>query len=247
MGDRLEEWVLTSLQQVLHGKLRAMDIPSFLTQTLADLKRAKNVRPQVPAILDALQSETWWATLLVNRQTVTDFLRSGNCSPWQQAGADIVLVQGVYPFNRANELTLINVKSHSVDRDSRPPNIMSGQRLLEFFHYLLTRGDRLESLTAANLWFIGVGYDGRSGTIRTTQVKDLFKLAVDRIPQINFDAAIQLQFDVDKIPEVVQSRTDFVRQLAERFIKDWRVHSLSKERRYSRLTSEIIARLDHPA
>jgi len=177
----------------------------------------------------------WWAPLLVSRQQIKKFISGEVLGRWQQEGADIVLKYGA----SIEQVILINVKSHESKRSSRPPNIMSAQRLIEFFHGILRRN--AEMINRVELWFLGVYYSAseKGAEASSVFIRDLFKLDTSQIPQINFDAAIQIQWHIEDMVEIQQSKPEFIKRLAETFITEWRTHSRSKTKKYEKLVGEI--------
>ena len=219
-------------------------VHSFLTKALG-VRVPRLSGPQSPsAIKTAMDRETWWSPLLLNRKAVEGYLERGVCQKWQQAGADLTMAQGRYPFTGVNDLVLLNVKSHELGRASRPPNIMSGLRLLEFFDRILVDKNSYALLNATNLWLVGIGYrDVSPVKVEEVKVLDLFRIDVTDISQINFDAAIQLQFRVSDMEERPQSKLDFISALSERFLNDWRRHVTQKDAKFTRLVDRIQGNL----
>ena len=190
--------------------------------------------------IEKYTEDKWWGTLLFSKKQIIDFLADKKVNRWQQEGADLVLVRDDF-FDNAEDIILINVKSHNLDRDSRAPNIMSVQRLLEFFKRILNKDNYEELLTKINLLFIGVDYKIKDGNciLKNVHVKDLYKLDSSQIPQINFDAAIQLQWHVCDMVEKEQTKKEFILTLAKCFKEQWDKHSEKKSKKYTKLVKEI--------
>jgi hypothetical protein len=68
------------------------------------------------------------------------------------------------------------------------------------------------------------------------------KLDVSKLPDINFDAGIQIQCHVNKMEEREQIRKKFVLDLSNKFIKLWEHHSERKQDKYKELTERIKLR-----
>jgi hypothetical protein len=238
-GDAAEEWCLDGLSKALTN-VDVKWVHSFLTEALG-VRVLRLSGPQSPtAIKTTIDRETWWSPLLLNRKAVEGYLEKGECQKWQQAGADLTMTQGTYPFTGVNDLVLLNVKSHALGRASRPPNIMSGLRLLEFFDRILADKNSNALLSATNLWLVGIGYQEVSPVkVEEVKVLDLFRIDVSAISQINFDAAIQLQFRVSEMEEKRQSKLDFISALSERFLNDWRRHATQKEAKFTQLVGRV--------
>lgn len=118
---------------------------------------------------------------------------------------------------------------------------MSAERLLKFFYSLLNRDDAYEMLEKVNLWFVGVSYDMTStGAIASSvHIRDLFLLDLSKLPQINFDAAIQIQWHVKDMIEIAQDKFTFVEKLADTFMEQWQRHAKSKQEKYERLAKNL--------
>ena len=187
----------------------------------------------------------WWSKLLFTNQQLVDFLNEKEVKRWQQEGADLVLFYGKTIAEDSEKVILINVKAHNSLKESRPPNIMSAQRLLEFFNYTLLKSDSKRRLEQMELLFLGVDYTtaGDQATVNNIHIKDLFKLDVTEIPQINFDAAIQIQWHVKDMKEIKQTKKEFILKLSNEFIKRWNHHSSAKQEKYEELVKNIKSKL----
>ncbi len=174
-----------------------------------------------------IRKRTWWGMkdYMVSRKQLEAALKNTDIPTYQQSIADIVLFYGNDIVGELNNIVIINVKSHDIDRKSRDPNIISAKRVLEFFKDLLEKAVTYpEFVDKANLWFIGFYYKRyRSySEIKEIYVKDLFKLDVTRIPVINFDAAIQIQWHVkNMIEKEDMDKLKFIESLAEEYLKRW--------------------------
>ncbi|MEK6906845.1 MAG: HincII family type II restriction endonuclease [Nanoarchaeota archaeon] len=188
---------------------------------------------------------TFWDKLLITKKQFDDFKEGKHLKRWQQEGADLVLFYGEDLLKEPNKVILLNVKSHESSRKSRDPNIMSAQRLIEYINDLIGRIDGKNLLDNAELWFIGVNYlaTEKGGKITGIFVKDLFKLDVSLIPQINFDAAIQIQWHVENMKEIEQSNKEFAIKLLDEFIIRWEKHSKHKDSKYKILAKSIKSKL----
>lgn len=184
---------------------------------------------------------TFWGKLLVTKKQFEDFEDNKPIRRWQQEGADLVLFYGKDLIKEPNKIILLNVKSHESSRKSRDSNIMSAQRLLEYLDYLINKSNGEELLNFTELWFVGVNYHTteKGGKIVGIYVKDLFKLDTSLIPQINFDAAIQIQWHVENMIEKEQANKEFALNLSDEFIKRWEKHSKQKQNKYKILTDRI--------
>ncbi len=233
-GTPMEDWVREHLEKV--------GVEVYYPNVFLD-KLFRKIGKDKQAITDYLNG-VWWGNLLATPKQIISFLNDNSIGRWQQEGADLVVVRDHKIFDNLNmgdKVILVNVKSHESTRKSRPPNIMSAQRLLEFLYSICSRKDSLRILEDVNLWFIGVKYTAGSsgGIVESISLKELFKLDVSLIPQINFDAAIQIQWHVEDMVEKDQKRVYFIRDLSDMFIKQWRLHSKHKTKKYETLVRKI--------
>ncbi len=239
-GIPIEEWVKDGLEEIdweIHVYFPNVFLEKFFS----------NIGNDESKLREALQ-QTWWGfkfgrdRLLVTEKQIREFVRGNPFGRWQQEAGDIVLFYGRDIIKDANDVILLNVKSHYIERRSRPPNIMSAERLLKFFNDLLNRDDAYKILEKVNLWFIGVGYiTSKAGPfiVTTMHTRDLFLLDISKLPQINFDAAIQIQWHVKDMVEIEQDRLAFVENLAGTFMVQWKNHVRSKQEKYDSLAENL--------
>lgn len=123
---------------------------------------------------------------------------------------------------------------------------MSAERLLKFFNEFLNRDDTYKILEKVNLWFIGVDYATSNDETIVTNIhtRDLFLLDISKLPQINFDAAIQIQWHVKDMVEIEQDRLAFVENLADTFMVQWKNHVRSKQEKYDSLAENLKGLID---
>ncbi len=235
-GDVIEEWVKS---QLIINKWVVYSPNDFLSNIFNLLKE--------PVKIVEFLDKMWWRKLLVSKGHLTDFNDSKPIKKRQQEGADLVLFYGVDIIKDCDKIILINTKSHEDSRKSRDPNIMSAQRLVEYFNYIASNTNREDMLKSAELWFLGVDYtvSSNGGLVQKVNIKDLFKLDVVKIPQINFDAAIQIQWHVGNMVEKSQTKKEFVLDLAGEFMKRWIKHSQSKQTKYERIVQSIQTNLSN--
>jgi len=235
-GTPIEEWVRSNLSTFL--TYRSYYPNQFLEDCFNEIGKNKN---EITAFLE----NTWWGTLLATGKQIEEFIESGKISRWQQEGADIVVFYGNNVLKDSGKVILINVKSHESTRDSRPPNIMSAQRLLVFIKHILNTNP--DSINEINLFFIGVDYEnkGVKSFVNSIHIKDLYRLDLDQLPQINFDAAIQIQWNVKDMIEKDQTKIDFIKKLAKIFLAQWEHHSKQKFKKYKSLVSDIESCLNN--
>ncbi len=233
-GTPLEGWIKEQLSENGWKIYFPNEIVSEVFNNIKDI-------PKIRQFLEG----TFWAKLLVTKKQFENFEVKKPIIRWQQEGADLVLFYGEDIMKEPNKMILLNVKSHESSRKSRDPNIMSAQRLLEYLDYIISKESGEELLDFAELWFVGVNYlaTTKGGKIGGIFVKDLFKLDTSLIPQINFDAAIQIQWHVENMIEKEQTNKEFTLSLSEEFFKRWTKHSTQKENKYKILTERIKKKL----
>jgi len=229
-GTRVEEWV--------RQRLTEQNWQIFYPNTFLE-KLFSKIGKDEDRIKRAL-SENWWGSLLATRGQIIDFLNNRPIGRWQQEAGDLILFYGDDILN-SEKAILLNVKSHNISRKSRPPNIMSAQRLLEFLYEIVVQKRFDDRLDKVQLWFVGVGYmvEKSIANVQEVNLKDLFKLDTSRIPQINFDAAIQIQWHVKDMVEIKQTKKEFIKNLAKTFLEQWRRHAQGKEQKYAKLVQGI--------
>lgn len=232
-GTPIEDWAKICLET----EFKVYYPNEILLEIFKIFKKAKDIIK----FLDTI----WWSKLLFTKKQLTDFLNGDEVKRWQQEGADLVLFYGEKLITDSNKVILINVKSHNSSRESRAPNIMSAQRLLEFFDYTLSKSDGQNRLDQMELLFLGVDYvtSGNQATVNKIHIKDLFKLDIKEMPLINFDAAIQIQWHVKDMKEINQTKKAFILNLSDEFIKSWNHHRESKQVKYEKLVKDIRNKL----
>lgn len=242
-GIPIEEWVKSSLENI-DWELLVYFPDEFLKEVFSKIGRKED---EIKSILQ----KTWWGfrfngdRLLVTEKQIKSFIRNGVVERWQQEAGDIVLFYGNDILSDINKVILLNVKSHNIKRESRPPNIMSAERLLKFFNSLLNRSDAYEILEKVNLWFVGVGYEVTStgAIVKSVDIRDIFLLDLSKLPQINFDAAIQIQWHVKDMVEITQDKLSFIEKLADTFMEQWLQHVKSKHTKYEELVKTLKDRV----
>lgn len=195
-----------------------------------------NDKNKINSFLDKM----WWSDLpIYSKNQLNNYLKGKHIGGYQQAGADIVLFYGDDLRDEYEKIILINAKSHNIDRNSRAPNIISAQRLLEFCNKLLSSENKLKY---AEYWFVGVNHISigkNTAEIKSILIKDLFKINTNKITQINFDAAIQIQTHIKDMEEINQTKEEFIRKLSNLFIETWYKHSNQKTKKYEKLVNDI--------
>ncbi|MEM4005816.1 MAG: HincII family type II restriction endonuclease [Desulfurococcaceae archaeon] len=203
----------------------------------------KNKRIVLDEITKTIRERTWYGLrdYVISREQLKSALEGKEVPTYQQSMADLVLFYGKDLIEDINDVILINVKSHDIEKVSRPPNIISAKRVLEFIRDVLIYCPNL--LDKINLWFLGIYYRrrGRNAEIIEVYAKDFFKLDVTRIPIINFDAAIQIQWhvkDMVEIPDI--NRAKFIENLAKEYLKRWERFAKRRSENVRQLVNELI-------
>jgi hypothetical protein len=233
-GTRMEGWVNERLKQRLREKGLQVYYPNeFLFEIFKQIGKDEK-------LIKAKIQENWWGSLIFTRKHISEFMQDKRVTPWQQEGADLILFYGNEIVKHSEFIILLNVKSHNIDRASRPPNIISAQRVLKFLHEIIVKKGYEDKLERLQYWILGVNWKfvDSKAIIQDVQLKDLFKLDVSKI-EINFDAAIQIQWHVKDMVEKEQTRVEFITQLTNRFLTKWQKHSQGKTRRYEKLVLQI--------
>ncbi|MEM0066376.1 MAG: HincII family type II restriction endonuclease [Sulfolobales archaeon] len=203
----------------------------------------KNKRIVPDKIIKTIREKTWYGLqdYVISREQLKSALEGKEVNTYQQSMADLVLFYGKDLIEDINDVILINVKSHDIEKESRPPNIISAKRVLEFIRDVLTYCPNL--LDKVSLWFLGIYYRRRGSNAEIVEVhaKDFFKLDVTKIPIINFDAAIQIQWhvkDMIEIPDI--NRMMFIENLAVEYLKRWEQFAKRRSENVRRLVNELI-------
>jgi len=198
----------------------------FLEYVVREMRRRGYAPSKIKYIIT---EETWWGlgTYVISSNQLDAALKGSKIPTYQQSMADIMLFYGNDIMQDLNDVILINVKSHDIDRESRDPNIISAKRVLEFFKDLLEKSIRFGSPQLINkiaLWFIGIYYKRHDEYSKIVEiyVKDFFKLDVTKIPVINFDAAIQIQWHIKNMIEREDiDKLSFIESLVDEYLKRW--------------------------
>jgi len=153
--------------------------------------------------------DTWWAKLLLQGNPRLEAYRQT-----QGMGADLILHYGE-ELEELDNVILVNVKSRNVERAGRDPNIISAFRLLDYFSSVAHQANPDDIFDKIRYWVLG--FDYKSGVIQNVHVKDLFRLDISRMPPINFDAALQIQWHVkDMVTLPEQTNREFVSRFTKK-------------------------------
>ncbi|AGK61366.1 hypothetical protein Asulf_01375 [Archaeoglobus sulfaticallidus PM70-1] len=221
-GLPFEEWTKNKLNEC---GFKTFLQEEYLLEVVRELKEKGHSNSQIERII----RDTWWGTsnYMISRNQLNHAfnqhaLNQNDPPAYQQSIADIILFYGNDLVDNINDIVAINVKSHNLDRPSRDPNIISAKRIIDYMKDILETKPSI--IDKVNLWFIGIYYRQSSGyaSIEEIYIKDFFRLDVKKIPTINFDAAIQIQWHVKDMVELEsQDKLTFIESLAEEFNKRW--------------------------
>ena len=228
-GIVFEDWVETKLKNLGYN-VSSMNI--FLEKLFQNLDDAKLIEMQ----------KLWWYDIMQSDGHLREFRELEKVDKTQQDIADLVL--SLAQNNTIEELeniVIINVKSHNLQKKSRPPNIISAERLLKICGSMIDRGDFANNINKTELWFIGVDYEiyDEGGVPKEVNIKSLTKLDISKVPQINFDAAIQIQWHVKDMIEENQSGIDFIKNFLIVFLSEWEKHIRNKTTKYNSIVDKI--------
>lgn len=134
----------------------------------------------------------------------------------QQEPADFLILD-----NSIGIYNSIDVKSHKIELDSRPPNMISMQRLTDLFAQMVNK----KVFDTIHLVFIGVKFrdsDTNKYELTEIEVVDFFSMDLDKSNiTYNIDAALQLQFWADEAKTKEQTRQEFIKRILSSFIETY--------------------------
>ncbi len=192
--------------------------------------------------LAKLRKKVWWAELQQISDNAVKRIQRGEAPKLQQAFGDIILKYD----NGPNDIISLDIKSTEVSNGrptGRDPNIVSAKRLLEFFTELFSTKSHL--VDKVHIWFVGFDYTPLGGgevRIEKAHLRNLLKLDLDKAPPINFDAAIQIQWHLNKMIERKdQTLDEFAERLSEKFQAEWKLFTARRDK----TLNEVITRLDN--
>jgi hypothetical protein len=232
-GIPFEEWVVNALKSC---KLNAFLQEEFVEYIVEELQR---LGFSLNGIKRIIFEKTWWGSYVVSENQ----LKAAKPSAYQQSLADVIVFYGENVSKELNNILIVNVKSHDLRKDSRPPNIISALRVLEFGKDLLMKAQHYpDFIDKANIIFVGIYYSVKDNNARidSIHVKDFFKLDVDKMPPINFDAAIQIQWHVrDMVENPAIGKLTFLEKLARKYLTEWQEFVGKRTKHAGKLISEL--------
>lgn len=106
------------------------------------------------------------------------------------------IIQPKELYTPGDRLSFLDVKTHNVKQNGQPPNIMSAEKLARALHAALEEGEILFDFIYLGIdWVIDGGYL----VAESSRVISMFK--INRMPYINWTAAQQLQFHMNKVDQ----------------------------------------------
>jgi hypothetical protein len=233
-GIPFEEWVVNALKSCKLNAFLQEEFVGYIVEELRSLGFSLN------GIKRIIFEKTWWGSYVVSENQ----LKAAKPSAYQQSLADVIVFYGENVSKELNNILIVNVKSHDLRKDSRPPNIISALRVLEFGKDLLMKAQHYpDFIDKANIIFVGIYYsvEDNNARIDSIHVKDFFKLDVDKMPPINFDAAIQIQWHVrDMVENPAIGKLTFLEKLARKYLTEWQ-EFVGKRTKHAK---ELISKLN---
>jgi len=249
-GLPFEEWTRKAIENHVRRKNLPVKVflqEEFVREIVNELKNKGYERKRIEKFLRS----TWWGLrdYFFSRTQLEDAIAGRNVRSYQQSIADLIIFYGNDLTADANKIIAVNVKSHELEKKrkkSRHPNIISAKRLLEYFNDILDKNPKY--LEDFELWFIGIYYEKKDSHAYISQdeiyLKDLFKLKVSEIPEINFDAAIQLQWHIKEMKEDPgQTKEKFIKDLALEVQERWEAFSKRRTSEFANLVNGILEKL----
>jgi len=250
--------IVAGISKRIHGSAAGLPFEDWVKNTLKNcglnvflqeefigyiVKKLKESGFNAKAIENSIFEKTWWGPYVVSETQLKTALKNEKPPVYQQSLADIIVFYGRDLSRDLNDVLIINVKSHDESKLSRPPNIISALRVLEFGKDLLVKAQRYPNLIEkANIIFIGIYYAVKDSNAHITNiyVKDFFKLNVKVMPPINFDAAIQIQWHVrDMIEDPTIDKLTFLENLAEKYLNEWQIFMKERTRNVKEIIDEL--------
>jgi hypothetical protein len=229
-GLPFELWFTTQLKErIKYTVFGSIDFMKYITQNFLSSME-----------LDELVRTTWWARLQQFTNKKIERIRKGEEPKLQQALGDVVIKYG----EGLNDVVLINVKATEVSGQTpvgRPPNIVSAFRLLCFLLEMFEKKPQL--IDKINVWLVGFYYQplpNKKVKIIRCYFLDMFKLDLEKAPEINFYAAIQIQWHLhDMIENKDQTLAEFALKLANKYVTGWSAFVKGRDEKLKRLVQRL--------
>jgi hypothetical protein len=229
-GLPFELWFTTQLKKrIKYTVFGSIDFMKYITQNFLSSME-----------LDELVRTTWWARLQQFTNKKIERIRKGEEPKLQQALGDVVIKYG----EGLNDVVLINVKATEVSGQTpvgRPPNIVSAFRLLSFLLEMFEKKPQL--IDKINVWLVGFYYQplpNKKVKIIRCYFLDMFKLDLEKAPEINFYAAIQIQWHLhDMIENKDQTLAEFALKLANKYVTGWSAFVKGRDEKLKRLVQRL--------
>lgn len=138
--------------------------------------------------------------LLLNRgiKATSNWTPNNQFEEKQNDTADILVIKG-------NVTNIIDVKTCNVKKNGQPPNIISSFKLAQLCKNML----EYEEFDTINIIYILISWELIDGKLTSTGIciKELFKATPENL-YINWAAALQIQFHVDKLDQNYHSNIE---------------------------------------
>lgn len=217
--------------------LKAVRTHVFLQAKLTELWNSGKFGT-VAELMTFLRKHWWWKLNSRSEKRVkAAILHNRPLGEKQDDTADLVIED-------AGKIRIVNVKSSNLDKDSMHPNIISASKVLTFFDWAssLPAAERNQTLADAEVYFLSVYWheDGNKMQLEDVAAKRLTKLKVEKIPRLNFDAAMQIQWHVRDMEEIEnQKALDFARELSLSVVEKFAAHAERKTRKFQKLAERL--------
>lgn len=120
-------------------------------------------------------------------------------------------------FIRGSEYHILDTKTSDLTKKSQPPNIISAYKVSQLCDLMITKSD----FNSIVITYIGISWQRVSNRLICKQchLKDLFRIPPDEL-YINWSAGMQIQFEVDSVPQSFEGNTRlWCRKYLEFFLK----------------------------
>ena len=244
VGHSAGIFVRDKIKEILVRHLSVLEPQEFLARRLLPyregLLRAANKSAYINCLFVQLGGQWWWKLCSRGKRKVLAYLQDDAPLGYKQEDTpDLVIDEEIIIF--------LNIKSHNTAKMSRPPNIMSANKILNLFDWIAAQPDADRNLILENvqILFVGVSWYEQQDQIifQDINIRNFFCLDLSQISTINFDAAIQIQWHVADMVELDSPlpRLDFIREFVEMFNQRWESFIHRRNQSYLRKTQNIIA------
>jgi len=243
VGHAAGIFVRNKIKEILSPHLDVLEPEDFLAEKLnphkAIFANAIDKRDFMKRLIIRLKGKWWWKLCFRSKSKVESYLSTNQTLGYKQEDTPDIIIGLSQPV-------FLNIKSHNLEKKSRPPNIMSAKKLLDLFAWITSQNpsNRTSILENIALLFVGVSWRQENHEIKfkSIEVRDLFALDLDQLPTINFDAAIQIQWHVSDMVELAPPlpRLNFVEKFVTTFNERWGQHVSKRSKSIRMKTDQIL-------